>query len=117
MSNKFKIFENQTEDGDSVVFRISERAGVGISDTEFSAYFEIHGSLGGGTLSLQKECNDGTYREFEEATNNITTLFPSSGKMNALPMNYKDSGNWKFVLSGATDASLYITGINMQAGS
>jgi hypothetical protein len=116
MSN-FPIFSAQAVDGDSVIFKISPREGVGISDTDYSAYFEIFGSLGGGTLSLQKECIDGTYREAEQISIDIAADFPSSGKVLLQSFNFKDQSNWKFVLAGSTTPSLTITGINMKGTS
>tara|TARA_R110000796_G_scaffold27417_3_gene75623 strand:+ start:7161 stop:7556 length:396 start_codon:yes stop_codon:yes gene_type:complete len=116
MSNKLSIFSNQITDGDSIKFFVSPREGVGISDTQNSAYFEIFGSLGGGTLSLQKKCIDGAYREEVEGTQAINSGFPAAGKVLVKALNYKDQDNWKFVLAGATNASLTVTGINMQTG-
>lgn len=115
MSNKFAIFSAQDSDGDSAEFKVSPREGVGIDDTEHSAYFEIFGSLGGGTLALHKKCKDGTYREAEQETTDINADFPSSGKVLIKSFNFKDSESWKFVLSSSTSPELTITGINMQA--
>jgi len=114
MSSNFPIFSGQTTDADSTIFMVSPRDSVGVNDTEHSAYFEIFGGLGGGTLSLQKLCKDGSYREETALTVAINASFPSSGNVSIKSFNFKDAGLWKFVLSGATGASLTITGINMK---
>lgn len=115
MSNEFVIFSAQDEDATSPAFKVSPREGVGISDTEHSAYFEIFGSLDGGSLSLQKKCKDGNYKEAEQETIQIAANFPSSGKVLIQSFNFKDDSEWQFVLSGSGTPSLTITGINMQA--
>lgn len=118
MSNQFVIFSEQDEDADSALFTISPRDGVGISDTDYSAYFEIFGSLGGGSLALHKKCKDGTFREAENLTTALNVDFPSSGKCALISMNFKDpTGIFKFVLSGSTAPELTITGINMQGAA
>lgn len=118
MSNQFPIFSAQAEDADSVEFRIAERDGVGVNDTDYSAYFEIFGSLGGGALALKKKCLDGTFREAENLTTAINQDLPSSGKCALISVNFKDpTGIFKFTLSGATTPELTITGINMRGAA
>jgi hypothetical protein len=115
MSNQFVIFEEQVVDGDSAEFSISPRDSVGIADTDYSAYFEIFGDLGGGVLTLLKKCKDGTFREAENLTNSFNQDLPSAGKCALISMNFKDpTGIFKFNLTGATSPELTITGINMQ---
>lgn len=116
MSNQFVIFEEKAVDGDSAEFSISARDSVGVADTDYSAYFEVFGGLGGGSLVLKKKCKDGTFREAENVNTAFNQDFPSSGKCALIAMNFKDpSGIFKFTLTGATDADLTITGINMNA--
>lgn len=113
MSNKIAIFSSQDADGTSINFKINPREGLGVTDTEYSAYLEIFGSLGGGTLSLQKQCIDGTFRELEDETSKLATKFPSSGKLLVMPFGFKSQDGFRFVLAGATTPNLTITGINM----
>jgi len=118
MSNQFVIFSAQDEDADSALFSVSPREGVGISDTDYSAYFEIFGSLGGGTLTLQKKCIDGNFKEVENLTSSFNADLPSSGKCALISMNFKDpTGIFKFNLAGSTTPELTITGINMQGAA
>lgn len=113
MSNKIAIFSGQDDNGTSIEFKINAREGLGVTDTEYSAYFEIFGSVGGGTLSFQKECIDGTFRELEDDTADIASKLPASGKALLIGVGFKSEDKFRFVLSGATAPDLTITGINM----
>lgn len=117
MSNIITLFQEQIVDGTTSTFKISRPDGLGYADTEFSSYIEIFlktGGIGGGSLSLQKKCGDGEFREVERETLEINANLPSVDKQYIFSMNYKDDSEFRIVLSGSTSPNISIYGINMQ---
>jgi len=115
MPNIIEIFDNIVADATSEPFKITVPDSIGSNDTDFSAYFEIFGGLGGGTLTLEKKCVDGIYRNLAEESTEIAGLFPpTSSDVLVMAINYKDPEElFRFKLTGATASTLSIYGINM----
>lgn len=127
MSNSIKIFDNQTDNGDSAEFTIINPNSKGYADTEFSAMLEIYagtGGLGGGTLQLKKKLLNGTFRILKIETDNINTNFPAVDTEVLLrTVNYKnevgkngenENAKFKLTLTGATSANVFVDGINIK---
>ena len=109
MTNSIKLFDDQTDDGDSAEFIINTPTSKGYADTEFSAYLELYGSLGGGTLELHKEVIAGsnTFLNMKEESDDINTNFPTEvDDLLVRPINYKSGEKLKLVLTGATSPDL-----------
>lgn len=121
MSNKFEIFVDQTSDAESPAFKISRPDSVGLSDTEYSAYFEIFlgaGNIGGGSVLLKKKCQDGAFRQLVTDSKDLNTKIAgldTTSKGEVIALNFKADDEFKMELIGSTGPNLTITGTNMKA--
>jgi hypothetical protein len=111
------ILDNVTSDTLSAAFKITDLNSNGLGDTEFSSYLEVFGDIGGGTLELQKKCSDGTFRNMNIESSLINSDIAERANDNEcclFSMNYKDAGEFKLNLTGATSPSLTVAGINIK---
>lgn len=114
MSNAITIFDAITTDTISSEFRTILPDSKNFADTEFSAYLEIFGGIGGGVLNLQKKCVDGTFKTVKRATDEIADKFPAAGEVLIIALNYKSGESFRLELAGATGATLTVGGINLK---
>ena len=121
MTNKFEILNNTTTNATSPAFKVNLRDAIGVNDTEYSAYFELQGVLGGAVLSWQKLCQPvgggaATYLEILDDSVSLNTNFPATAGCILMSLGIKFNDSMQLVVSGVSGTTnITITGINISA--
>src|SRR5210317_1373088 len=96
MTNPIELFNNQASDGTSTPFKAAFADSKGFQDNP--TYIEFFGTLGGGTIDLQKLGGDGvSWFSLTKASIEINANFPDIFALDSL-----NSGTYRVVLSGST---------------
>lgn len=96
MANPIELFNNQASDGTSASFQASFSDSKGFQDNP--TYIEFFGTLGGGTINLQRLGGDGvSWFSVTKANTEINASFPDIFALDSL-----NSGSYRVVLSGST---------------
>jgi hypothetical protein len=103
------LFTNQTSNGTSLVFRLDSDGTNNIYNLLRGGVISFAGTLGGGTLTMQKE-DSSLNNSWSDTGDNAVNPFYSTGE-EIIPFQPR-AGNYRFVLSnagGSTNITVQIT--------